>query len=61
MRDKMLAEAPELIPVCVFALRRFWRERESRSGIKRTSSKPGRNAVCACGSGRKYKRCCGAN
>jgi uncharacterized protein len=61
MRDKMLAEAPELIPVCVFALRRFWRERESRPGIKRTSSKPGRNALCACGSGRKYKRCCGAN
>lgn len=26
----------------------------------RTSSKVGRNAPCPCGSGRKYKRCCGA-
>src|SRR4051794_18883907 len=61
MRDKILDEAPELIPVCVFALRRFWRERESRTGPTRTSSKPGRNVPCPCGSGRKYKRCCGAN
>jgi len=25
-----------------------------------TMEKPGRNAPCACGSGKKYKRCCGA-
>ena len=26
---------------------------------KRTSSKIGRNEPCPCGSGKKYKRCCG--
>src|SRR3954454_19135011 len=51
--DGGLAETPELIPVCVFALRRFWREREGRPGATRTSSKPGRNVPCPCGSGRK--------
>jgi uncharacterized protein len=59
MRAKLLAEAPDLIPVCVFGVRAFWRERDSLP--VRASPKPGRNAPCPCGSGRKYKRCCGAN
>lgn len=29
--------------------------------IRRAAPAPGRNAPCPCGSGRKYKRCCGAN
>ena len=29
-------------------------------GIKSPPSGPGRNAPCPCGSGKKYKRCCGA-
>jgi preprotein translocase subunit SecA len=28
--------------------------------IKRTSEKLSRNAICSCGSGKKYKKCCGA-
>ena len=42
--------------------------RESQGGvdaavttIKRTEAKVGRNAPCPCGSGKKYKKCCGAN
>jgi len=27
----------------------------------RAEEKPGRNAPCPCGSGKKYKKCCGAN
>ena len=27
--------------------------------IKRTSKKVGRNAPCSCGSGKKFKKCCG--
>ena len=27
----------------------------------RAERTPGRNAPCPCGSGKKYKRCCGAN
>ena len=61
MQKAMLAEAPELIPVCVCAIRRFWRERDHHREPTRTTTKPGRNTPCPCGSGRKYKRCCGAN
>ena len=42
--------------------------RESQGGvdaavttIKRTEAKVGRNSPCPCGSGKKYKKCCGAN
>ena len=31
-----------------------------QSQAKRSSSKVGRNEPCPCGSGKKYKRCCGA-
>ena len=27
----------------------------------RAEEKPGRNEPCPCGSGKKYKKCCGAN
>jgi uncharacterized protein YecA (UPF0149 family) len=41
--------------------------RESQGGVdaavktvKRAAAKVGRNDPCPCGSGRKYKKCCGA-
>ena len=57
------AEAPELIPACVAGIDAFWKERRGRpeAGSGRAkSAKVGRNDPCPCGSGRKYKRCCGA-
>ena len=35
-------------------------EEESRKPVKRNDKKVGRNDPCPCGSGKKYKRCCGA-
>ncbi len=29
--------------------------------VVRTTEKVGRNAACPCGSGKKYKKCCGVN
>jgi uncharacterized protein len=58
---KIMAEAPEMIPVCVVAIRDFWRKRMSQSSPIRNPPKVGRNESCPCGSGHKYKRCCGAN
>ena len=29
--------------------------------VKRTAQKVGRNDPCPCGSGKKYKKCCGAS
>jgi uncharacterized protein len=59
----LLAQAPELIPACVAGIDGFWKERRRRpkAGSGRAkSAKVGRNDPCPCGSGRKYKRCCGA-
>jgi preprotein translocase subunit SecA len=33
---------------------------EKPSTFKRTTKKVGRNDPCPCGSGKKYKQCCGA-
>jgi preprotein translocase subunit SecA len=36
-------------------------EEERPATVRRKDKKIGRNAPCPCGSGKKYKRCCGAN
>jgi len=33
---------------------------QTRVPLKRTEEKIGRNDSCPCGSGKKYKKCCGA-
>jgi len=35
-------------------------EPSKKKPVKRTEKKIGRNAPCPCGSGKKYKKCCGA-
>jgi uncharacterized protein len=52
----------------VVRLHDFWLERRQqtpagappRESVIRSSPKVGRNAPCPCGSGKKYKKCCGA-
>jgi SEC-C motif len=41
-------------------LRRLYRRAQSRKTIGFQAPKPGRNDSCPCGSGKKYKKCCGA-
>jgi uncharacterized protein len=58
----MLATAHDLIPPTIVAIRQFWREQDPFPAAPlRTGPKIGRNTPCPCGSGRKYKRCCGSN
>lgn len=59
----LLVEAAGHIPDCVVGIHAFWKERRRRpaAGTSRPKGpKVGRNDPCLCGSGRKYKRCCGA-
>jgi uncharacterized protein len=56
-----------MIPLCVTHLYDYWKENRSRRGdgfsmdqFPYGSQKTGRNDPCPCGSGKKYKRCCGA-
>lgn len=59
------AEAPSLpraqvlegLPIAILGLYQFGRGQRAGLGRRR---KVGRNELCPCGSGRKYKRCCGA-
>jgi len=64
--DRAMAEAAEFIPACVSQIAAYWRRRRplpagsgpsASAGLK--PNKTGRNDPCPCGSGRKYKACCG--
>ncbi len=42
-----------------FRPHRMRKARQEQSGVRRVRQRIGRNALCPCGSGKKYKRCCG--
>jgi uncharacterized protein len=59
-------EALILLPSSAVAIYNWWRERfksEAKSKLpeRRTTPKISPNALCPCGSGKKYKRCCSPN
>src|ERR1700730_15368765 len=69
--DELLEQAPDLIPGCISGIAEFWRRkaRHNQTSISlrpaagcgpRAATKLGRNDPCPCGSGRKFKKCCGA-
>ncbi len=70
--DALLEQAADLIPGCIAGIARFWRRnarnnqtlvslsRASGREPIRAAAKLGRNDPCPCGSGRKFKKCCGA-
>lgn len=55
--DELLDEAAAAIPRATIILRKIAQFSTGPAGRPR---KVGRNDLCRCGSGRKYKRCCGA-
>lgn len=44
----------------VYDLRDTWKQVGPRVDTVRKAEEPGRNDPCSCGSGKKYKKCCGA-
>ncbi len=61
-------ELTKLIPASVARIYRFWQpyrravvERDIANHYQREHPKTGRNAPCPCGSGKKFKKCCGAS
>ncbi len=52
-----------LLAVLPYSLRDYWRDRNRRNVMQvpylRDIAKIGRNDACVCGSGKKYKKCCG--
>jgi uncharacterized protein len=57
---RMLAEFREGLADDVIAIRSFWFEKGIPPTVRRAAPKVGRNDPCPCGSGKKYKNCCGA-
>jgi uncharacterized protein len=50
----------EAIGPCVIGIRDFWLpHRKAASTFRRETAKVGRNDPCPCGSGKKFKKCCG--
>ena len=64
--DDMTRSFWKSVPASIRAIRKFWlpyREREmarlAESGLKIAGEQIDRNDLCSCGSGKKYKACCG--
>ena len=76
-QEKLEENAPDLIPTAIMAMNDWLKSRHMPSfnrgrnfnlfnaandpNMPAVSVKVGRNKLCTCGSGRKYKKCCGAN
>jgi hypothetical protein len=76
-QEKLEDTAPDLIPIAIMAMNDWLKSRHMPSfnrgrnfnlfnaandpNMPAVSVKVGRNELCTCGSGRKYKKCCGAN
>jgi uncharacterized protein len=69
-KDRVREESAEFIPACVTAIPAYWRAKGSTqismplmrgrpSQSDQPSPKTGRNELCPCGSGKKFKKCCG--
>jgi uncharacterized protein len=56
---RLIADIEENLPVVVQTLYNFWRNRRAGAAPVEAEAKPGRNDPCPCGSGRKFKQCCG--
>lgn len=59
--ERWTAEAPDLIPIWVECLHAWRLENDPGRPVPPRPGKVGRNDPCPCGSGKKYKKCCGLN
>jgi uncharacterized protein len=60
-QDRWHREAPAFIPIWVQLLHDWRLENDKHRPASPASGKVGRNDPCPCGSGKKYKKCCGLN
>ncbi|MEF8719266.1 MAG: UPF0149 family protein [Candidatus Accumulibacter necessarius] len=58
--DRLREECEENLPQAVTNIYRFWVAHRGVGTIRREDPRIGRNDPCPCGSGKKFKKCCGA-
>lgn len=57
--QKVWQECVDILPQTVVAIYNFWLSKCKQAPMPREQAKVGRNEPCPCGSGKKYKHCCG--
>ena len=60
-RDQIINDCEEDLAQAVTDIYRFWQAKRGSGTIRREEPKVGRNDPCPCGSGKKFKQCCGAD
>jgi len=60
-REELINDCEEDLPQAVTDIFRFWAAKRGTETIRRDEPKIGRNEPCPCGSGKKFKQCCGAD
>jgi len=58
--DRLRQECEDCLPQVITNIYRFWLAQRSMRTVRHEEARIGRNDPCSCGSGRKYKKCCGA-
>lgn len=58
--EQVISDCEEDMPQAVADIYCFWRAKRGIGTIRRDTPKTGRNDPCTCGSGKKFKQCCGA-
>jgi uncharacterized protein len=58
-REQLENDCQDDLPLAVTDIYRFWAAKRGTPTIRRDEPKVGRNDPCPCGSGRKFKQCCG--
>lgn len=62
LTDKELTQLEAEMPHTLLAIFRYWQSIINKpQTVRREGDKIGRNDLCPCGSGKKYKACCGKN
>lgn len=58
--DSELEVFKDELPEAILAVFNYWQAKKNApSTVRNEAGKPGRNDPCPCGSGKKYKQCCG--
>jgi uncharacterized protein len=57
---RLVADIQEKLPLIVQSLYNFWRAKRGGVTVHHDEPKTGRNDPCPCGSGKKFKQCCGS-
>ena len=60
-REQIINDCEEDLPQAVTDIYRFWQAKRGTGTVRRDMPKIGRNDPCPCGSGKKFKQCCGAD